>query len=129
MGDTVGNILGQGWRFILIGLFNTGFTLLIYQGLLFFISPEFSYTVAYFTGLAIMSVLHPKITFRVKQLTVSTVKSIFLYYVAIYFVGIAMLHYLGPVIGNPRLSILVVIAILIPANFLVPRFFSLGKRF
>jgi len=124
-----GRVIGQGARFLLIGLFNTGFTVLVYQGLLFFMGPELSYTIAYAMGLVIVSILHPKVAFQVAQPSATTVGGILLYYIAIYFIGVSLLHLLEPIVGNPRLTIVLVLAILIPVNFLATRFLSLNERF
>jgi len=118
-------VAGQGTRFLALGLLNTGLTFLLYQLLLWAVSPGVAYTVAYFTGLAFVSVAYPRYAFRVARPTFATVAAIFAYYVLIYLVGLGLLALAGRVVANPRLAILCVLAVLVPVNFVVTRYLSL----
>lgn len=129
MTERLREVAGQGARFVVLGLVNTGLTFLLYQALLWVMAPGAAYTAAYFTGLAFVSVAYPRYAFRVARPTVATVAGIFAYYVLIYLAGLGLLHLAGRVVANPRLAILVVLAVLVPANFLATRFLSLDALF
>lgn len=122
-------VAGQGTRFVALGLLNTGLTFLLYQVLLWVVSPGMAYTAAYFTGLAFVSVAYPRYAFRVARPTPGTVAAIFGYYVLVYLAGLGLLHLAGRVVANPRLAILCVLAVLVPVNFLVTRHLSLESLF
>jgi len=121
---------GQGARFVLLGAANTIATFLLYQALLFVLAPGVSYTLAYFTGLAAVSVLYPRYVFGVRQLTFSTCAGVFGYYLVSYVAGLQLLLFAERMVGNPRIAIVCVMAVMIPVNFVATRYLSLrnGNR-
>jgi putative flippase GtrA len=118
-------VAGQGARFIVLGLLNTGLTFLLYEALLWVASPGVAYTTAYVAGLAFVSVAYPRYAFRVARPGAAVVARIFTYYVLVYLGGMGLLRLADRWVGNPRLDIVVVLAVLVPVNFVVTRYLSL----
>lgn len=115
----------EGGRFLLLGVLNTFLTFLLYQFLLLFTPPGISYTLSYVAGIAFVSFCYPKYVFRVANFRFSIFAGTFIYYVISYLLGLMLLSLFNTQLGlNPRLSIVFVVTIMLPVNFIATRFVS-----
>ncbi|WP_051563831.1 GtrA family protein [Enterovibrio calviensis] len=103
-------------RFLAAGGFNTILTLLIYQGLLFFISPEVSYLISYCTGLVYVYFVYPSKVFKAEK------KGSGLVSVAIYLTSFFLGILIVANFSNERLAVFVAMVFTTAYGFIVTRF-------
>ncbi|WP_246160407.1 GtrA family protein [Aureimonas fodinaquatilis] len=112
---------GDGLRFLAAGIANTGLTLVVYQLLLFVVSPAHSYIVAWVTGLAFVAIIYPNKVFKGGRRTVIDRLSLAGCYCAVFLSGLFFLRVLQEQGVVPRLAILMVIVATTLLNFVLSR--------
>lgn len=111
----------EALRFLVAGAVNTLLTLLLYWGLLRFLSYAVAYTIAYVAGIGLAYWLNARFVFRVAA-SARTFAMFPLVYVVQYLLGLATLYAAVEWLGIPRaVAILVSIALTIPVTFVLSR--------
>ena len=114
------------FRFIVSGGLNTAITYGIYLALLQLMPYQFSYTIAYVSGITISYVLSRSYVFRSHY----SLRSILLFplvYVAQYVCGMLLLWLWIEVTGlSDKVAPLVVVAVTLPLTYVLSRFVFLG---
>lgn len=115
------NLLGDGLRFVLVGAGNTLLTLLIFQALLFFLSPLVSYYVSWAIGLALLMMAFPRYVFKGSALTSwRAVLTVTIYLISL-LAGGFLLNELTVLGITPRLGIVMTVAFTTMFNFAASR--------
>ncbi len=114
-------LLGDGLRFALVGAGNTLFTLIVFQLLLFKLSPLLSYYLSWAIGLAVLLVAFPRYVFKGSIATVWRAASTVAIYLASLLIGGVLLSELIAIGMNPRLGILITIGFTTLFNFAASR--------
>ena len=115
-------LIGEGLRFVLVGLANTGFTYLIYLALLTWIRYELAYVLAYVVGIGTSYLMNAAFVFRQPlswrgALTFPTV------YIVQMVLGTLLLKALVEFAGIAEsVAPLIVVAASLPVTFLMSRF-------
>lgn len=112
----------DGWRFLLAGGGNTLFTLGVYQVLVTYWSATLAWTVAWGSGLVLVSFAYPKYVFERGRLTARRVCLNIVYYVCAYLISLGLLAFFVNSLGwGPRVASLAVLAVTVPLNFVCSR--------
>ncbi|RKT44522.1 GtrA family protein [Thiocapsa rosea] len=114
-------LIGDGLRFALVGAGNTAFTLLVFQLLLFWLSPLISYYLSWAIGLAVLLVAFPRYVFKGSSATVWRAASTVAIYLASLMIGGVLLSELTAFGINPRFGILIAIGFTTLFNFAASR--------
>ena len=115
-------IVGDGWRFLLAGGVNTLLTLLLYQALLFKLNAELAWSLAWFSGLVLVSLAYPKLVFKQGVFTLRRVGLNLVYYLFSYLLSLGLLSVFVNTLGcGPRLAAFAVLAVTVPLNFVCSR--------
>lgn len=114
-------LLGDGLRFVLVGAGNTLFTLIVFQLLLFKLSPLLSYYLAWAIGLAVLMVAFPRYVFKGSIATAWRAASTVAIYLTSLLIGGVLLNELIAIGMNPRLGILITIGFTTLFNFAASR--------
>jgi putative flippase GtrA len=115
------DLLGDGLRFALVGAGNTLFTLLVFQLLLFWLSPLVAYYLSWAIGLAVLLVVFPRYVFKGSTATVWRAASTVAIYLASLLIGGVLLSELTAIGMNPRFGILIAIGFTTLFNFAASR--------
>ncbi|MFE0013770.1 hypothetical protein ACFWXH_02910 [Mesorhizobium sp. NPDC059054] len=110
---------GEASRFAIAGLFNTAFTLILYQLLVLAITPELGYAIAWITGFLLVVTLYPTAIFRATEVNATGYATVALIYVIAFGLGVTLTHMLS---AYPRLAIFGVIPITSAFTYLAMRF-------
>jgi putative flippase GtrA len=114
-------VLGDGLRFALVGAGNTLFTLLVFQLLLFWLSPLVSYYLSWAIGLAVLLVAFPRYVFKGSAATPWRAASTVAIYLVSLLIGGVLLGELTAFGMNPRFGILITIGFTTLFNFAASR--------
>ena len=122
------DIFGDGLRFIVVGLGNTLFTFVVFQLLLFKLSPLLSYYLSWAIGFTLLLVAFPHFVFKGSSLTTWRALLTFVIYLSSMVLGGFLLRTLHLDFGlNPRFGVILTIIFTTAFNFsasrLVFRFF------
>lgn len=113
---------GQGLRFVTVGVVNAIGTLILYELLLFVVPYMYAYAISWLAGLFFVNIAYPHFVYRKAALTRRETVLNSAYYVLSFTVSWALLHLFTEEMGiRPRLSMLCVLAVVVPLNFLVTR--------
>ena len=114
-------------RFVGIGAINTVLTTLLYQVLLFHLDHTSAFTIAWLSGLVLVSIAYPKIVFRSGPAGPYRILANACYYAFSFFVSLWVLRRLSLEI-SPRIAVFAMLGIVTPLNFVVSRqIFRLGQ--
>ena len=108
-------------RFLTAGVVNSGLTILIYQGLLFAVSPGLAYSVAWICGLVLVALVYPDWVFKGGRRRWMDRAGIAASYVIVFLFGLLILHLAQAVGISARISVFVVVALTATLNFFVSR--------
>ncbi len=114
-------LLGDGLRFVLVGAGNTLFTLLVFQILLFWLSPLAAYYLSWAIGLAVLLVAFPRYVFKGSTATAWRAASTVAIYLGSLLIGGVLLNELTAIGMNPRFGILIAIGFTTLFNFAASR--------
>ena len=115
-------LLAQGLRFVGVGALNTFGTLLLYQLLLFVMSYTPAYAIAWIAGLVFVNLAYPYFVYSKPRATRRETLLNSCYYIGSFGLSWVLLYGFTNLLHvNPRLSILLVLALVVPLNFLVTR--------
>lgn len=119
--DMPRSVVTDGLRFLIAGGLNTALTLVVYQALLFILSPSASYAISWCCGLFFVISFYPSRVFSGACADVSARVRLGISYAVLFLLGLGALRLLGWAGVSPRLAILVVLGITTASNFLVGR--------
>jgi RimJ/RimL family protein N-acetyltransferase/putative flippase GtrA len=115
-------LLGQGLRFVTVGAINTLGTLALYQLLLFVLPYMAAYALAWLAGLAFVNLAYPRFVYRKPAVTRRDTALNSAYYLLSFVASWGLLHLFTATAGiQARLSVFLVLALIVPLNFLVTR--------
>ena len=115
-------LLAQGLRFVAVGAANTLGTLLLYQLLLFVLPYGYAYALAWLTGLVFVNVAYPRFVYGKPRVTRRETLLNSCFYLSSFALSWGLLYLFTSLLTvNPRLSIVMVLAVTVPLNFLVTR--------
>lgn len=115
-------LVGEGLRFILVGLTNTALTYLVYLALLPFIRYEVAYVVAYVLGIGTSYLMNAVFVFR-QPLSWRGALTFPSVYIVQMLLGTVLLKGLVDFAGVPdSIAPLIVVAMSLPATFVMSRF-------
>jgi putative flippase GtrA len=110
-------VIGDGLRFIILGIANTVFTLLIFQLLVTILSPLYSYCIAYLCGLVVVLLAYPAYVFRGSCATPLRMLTVIGIYAGSVLLGGLLLEEVRQHDVNPRIGIFIAIAATTSFNF------------
>ena len=116
------SLAGQVRRFLGVGALNTTATFLIYQALVTVLSPQISLAIAWLIGWIAIIVLYPSYVFRSENAGAWSHFAIGVYYLSSFALSQALITLADCLGMHERLSVIAVLAIVIPLNFLASRF-------
>lgn len=96
-------------RFLLASLVNNAVTILLYQGLLFVVSPSLSFIIAWAVGIVMVVTLYPQHVFRVEKPALRDKATISVIYGLSFIVGLIIIRLMDADPLMARLSIFVVL--------------------
>jgi putative flippase GtrA len=108
-------------RFLVAGLINTGLTLLVYQALLFVMTPALAYAGSWVAGLAYVALVYPDRVFKGGRRTTRDRLLVAASYCGVFLAGLGLLFLLEKTRVPPRLGIVAVILVTTILNFLSSR--------
>jgi putative flippase GtrA len=111
----------DGLRFLAAGLANTGLTFLVYQLLLFVVSAQLAYVVAWCAGLLFVVAVYPSKVFAGGRTDWRARVNLGISYVGVFLVGLLTLKLLGTWSVAPRIAIVFVMGVTTVTNFIVGR--------
>ncbi len=117
---------GEAIRYALVGASNTLLSVLLYQLLVFVLSPGWSFTIAYVAGLAFAAIAYPTVVFRQGWRPIDGIKVV-LVYLVLYGLGRVVLDILSRYVDS-RLAILAVVVINAVAGFVLLRLVLRGSQ-
>lgn len=120
MSSSVLRIARQALRFLGAGAVNTGATLLIYQGLLFFIDPISAYTITWMIGLGFVVLFYPGAVFRTAATPLQRLMVAGIYGVG-FAIGLIVLRLTILFLEGPRFAILMALVATTIFNFAAMR--------
>lgn len=116
-------VFAQGLRFLVVGALNTLGTVILYQLLLFVLPYSPAYVLSWFAGLVFVNIAYPLFVYGKSRL--NGWETIFnsLYYLASFGASWLLLYLFTSRVGVPaRLSVFLVLAVIVPLNFLATRY-------
>ncbi|HEY1991790.1 MAG TPA: GtrA family protein [Gammaproteobacteria bacterium] len=112
----------QGLRFLSVGAVNTLGTLALYQLLLFVMPYNPAYAIAWMVGLVFVNIAYPYFVYGKPRATRRETLLNSCYYAGSFGLSWGLLYGFTNLLHvNPRLSVLLVLALVVPLNFLVTR--------
>lgn len=121
------SIGGDVIRFLIAGCINTGFTILIYQILLFWLSSRISYILSWVCGIAFIATVYPSRVFIGGRSSVTARLQLIASYVAIFVIGLTLMSLLENFGVPGRLAIFITVGLNTVINFLASRFLLRGR--
>lgn len=118
---SVGGLSRDATRFLLAGLVNTGLTVLVYQLLLFALSPALAYAGAWCIGLVFVALVYPDRVFEGGRRDARSRMAVAASYAGVFLSGLVVLALLERAGLSPRLAILGVIVWTTLLNFALSR--------
>lgn len=115
------HLSGDAIRFVIAGVANTGLTLVVYQVLLFALSPSLAYVAAWLAGLVFVAVVYPNKVFKGGRQGTGDRLLLAACYCAVFLAGLLLLQALQVLGLSPRLAIFVVIIATTLINFFLSR--------
>ncbi len=115
------HLSGDAIRFVIAGVANTGLTLVVYQLLLFALSPSLAYIAAWLAGLVFVAVVYPNKVFKGGRQGTGDRLLLAACYCAVFLSGLLLLQALQALGLSPRLAIFVVIIATTLINFFLSR--------
>lgn len=113
------NLAGEGLRFIVLGVINTLITISIYQIILFFLPPQWAYTISWIVGIAFVVIIYPNYVFKKKSIGTLKKFGIFFLYILNFVISSMLLNFLISRFGiSSRVSIFIVLVCSTIINFL-----------
>lgn len=119
-------LLGEGFRFLVGGALNTGFTYLVYLLLVAFIRYELAYVCAYLIGIATSYLVNALLVFRQPLDRKAALKFPFVYVIQLV-LGTLLLRVLVEHGIDEKVAPLIVIAATVPLTFLMTRYVIVRK--
>jgi len=110
-------------RFVGAGGVNTLFTVVLYQGLLFALSPTMAYTAAWVAGLAFVMIVYPSRVFVGGRADGRARLGTGIIYLASFALGLVVVRIVGERLDQPQLAVFAALAVTTVFNFLVMRLF------
>ncbi|WP_279111103.1 GtrA family protein [Bartonella apis] len=118
----VNKLKRQAFRFFFAGVINTGATIILYQLLLFLLSPAFSYCITWFFGVVFVSIIYPFFIFDKKGKKYTKINLQFaLIYITCFLIGLALNQSLIIMFDIPRLAIFFTLCFTSLVSFLMMR--------
>ncbi len=108
-------------RFLGFGLLNTGGTILIYQLLVFFVSPNMAYTVTWMIGISFLVLFYPQRVFLVKNVTSKQRLLMGMIYVFTFCIGYTSLNFVIGLGIHERVAIFLTLGLTTILNYLLIR--------
>ena len=115
------NLATDGGRFLIAGLLNSLCSLVIYQLLLFVMSPSLSYLITWILGIGFVALTYPRYVFVGARTDRSTKSFTALVYVSGFGLGLGFIALFDLVWPGNRLSILVAMILTTVLNFVLLR--------
>lgn len=115
------SLAADGMRFLVAGGLNTLLTLIVYQVLLLVMPYPAAYAVAWIAGLLFVMVVYPSRVFPEGRKGLADRLALGASYVAVFLLGLLLLHLLTLIGIDPRLSIFLVMGFTTAAGFIVSR--------
>lgn len=115
------HLRGDAIRFVIAGVANTGLTLVVYQVLLFALSPSLAYIAAWLAGLVFVAMVYPDKVFKGGRQSAGDRLLLAVCYCAVFLSGLLLLQALQALGHSPRLAIFVVIITTTLINFFLSR--------
>lgn len=123
-----GGFGGDIIRFLIAGCINTGFTILIYQILLFWLSSRTSYALSWFCGLAFIAAVYPSRVFVGGRSSASARLQLVISYCAIFAIGLVLMSLMESAAIPGRIAIFITVAMTTLINFVAGRFLLRGVK-
>lgn len=122
-------IFAQGSRFLVAGALNYLGTIILYQLLLFALPYSAAYVLSWFAGLVFVNLAYPLFVYGKPKLKGRQTVFNTLYYLASFGASWLLLYLFTSRLGVPaRLAIILVLAVIVPLNFLVTRYIYRPSR-
>lgn len=116
------SLAGQVRRFLGVGALNTTATFLIYQALVTILPPQISLAIAWLIGWTAIIMFYPSYVFRNENAEAWSHLWIGVYYLSSFVLSQALIALADCLGMHERLSVIAILAIVIPLNFLASRF-------
>jgi len=120
-------LLAEITRFITTGGINTLLTLLLYQLLVSYISPQWSYAVAWLFGFVFVSLAYPKYVFRSGNSSFRQLLLLLLLYVSSFLLGLYLMDLCVVWAVHKRISVVAVIVVTSTVNYLLAKLLFSNK--
>lgn len=114
--------LKEATRFVGAGVFNTAFTLALYQVLLFFLNSTTAYTVSWVVGFVSVMAFYPKMVFRRTDGGCKSLAIIGLIYICNFGIGVYLIRAVSLFLGSERLAVFITLLITSAFSFIAMRF-------
>jgi putative flippase GtrA len=108
-------------RFLVAGSVNTLLSLLVYQALLFVLSPAWSYAVAWAAGIIFPAVVYPHRVFPGGRRAMTDRLLLAMCYAGIFLAGLVLLQLFIALTAAPRVAIIGTLAVTTAISFLISR--------
>ena len=108
-------------RFLVAGSVNTLLSLLVYQALLFVLSPAWSYAVAWAAGITFPAVVYPDLVFPGGRRAMTDRLLLATSYAGIFLAGLILLQLFIALAAGPRVAIFATLAFTTTLSFLMSR--------
>jgi len=116
------DLLAEITRFITVGGVNTFLTFLLYQLLVTYLNPQWSYAIAWLSGFVFVSIAYPKYVFRSGKSSPKQLFLLLLLYVSSFLLGLFLMD-LSVVLGmHKRISVIAVIIVTSIMNYIFTKF-------
>ena len=115
------SLLAEISRFITTGGINTLLTLLLYQLLVTYISPQWSYAVAWLSGFVFVSLAYPKYVFRSGKVSFRQLLLLLLLYVSSFLLGLYLMDVCVAWAVHKRISVVAVIVVPSTMNYILAK--------
>lgn len=127
--SSVEGFRGDAFRFFGAGIANTVVTYLLYQALLFVVSPPLAYTTTWIIGIVIVAAFYPSLVFRGGNASGRSRLFVIAVYGAGYLLGLATVTLLSALFGIPRLAIIAALIFTTLFDFFAMRFVTRRRFF
>jgi len=115
------SLAADGMRFLVAGGLNTLLTLVVYQALLLVMPYPAAYAAAWIAGLLFVMIVYPSRVFPEGRKRLADRLALGASYVAVFLLGLLLLHLLALIGIDPRLSIFLVMGFTTAAGFIASR--------